>query len=174
VVITSAENLLKEIFTIKGSGTFIKYHRIKNTSDPATINKKKMKALLEDAFGKKLLDTYFEGQFKEIIYEKDYEGVAIMKEVQGIPYLDKFAVAKAYQGTGLGKSLWNEVIRSYPSLLWRAAATNPFNEVYIRYCDGMIKGTEWIVFWKNLEMDKVIPCIDEIMNREKTMITVSP
>ncbi|MFH1317338.1 MAG: hypothetical protein ABII01_07495 [Candidatus Woesearchaeota archaeon] len=170
VVITSAENLLREIFTIKGSGTFIKYHSIESTSDPDNLSKEKIKSLLEDSFGKKLCDDYFQNGIIDIIYEKNYEGIGILKKVNNIPYLDKFAVAKFRQGTGLGKSIWDHIIKKYPKLVWRSHPDNPFNLIYNKYSDGVVKKTGWFIYWNNLEDSEIISVINEVANIKKTLI----
>ncbi len=170
VTITSAENLLKEIFTIKGSGTFIKYHVINSTPDINKLDKEKIKWVLEDSFRKKLVDNYFENGITGVFYQEDYEGVAIMKEINGIPYLDKFSVARFRQGTGLGKSIWNKVIKKYPKLIWRAAVDNPFNVTYMKNCDGMIKNPQWCVYWRNLSHDEIMSSVKLVLDKEMTMI----
>ena len=162
VVVTSAEDLLKEIFTIKGKGTFIKYHVLKSVQSPEDINQKKLRLLIENAFQKKLIDPYFKQKFKTIIYQKEYEGVAIVQEITGIPYLDKFAVGKLFEGTGLGTTLWQKVCRKYPKLVWRAHPKNPLNRFYLRECDGCIKDDAWHVYWRQLnwqEIRKVVPLV---------------
>ncbi|MFH1590782.1 MAG: hypothetical protein ABIC95_02540 [archaeon] len=171
VVITSAQNLLQEMFTIKGSGTFIKYHLLKSADGTDDVDTKRLKALLEDSFGKELVDGYFDNGIKEIIYEQDYEGVAIVKEIEGIPYVDKLAVLKSCQGTGLGKSLWLKVKAKYDRFILRAAPDNPFNGFYAQECQGMVKG-DWHVYWENLRLDEVVTAIPQIMALEKTVVDV--
>jgi len=171
VVITSARNLLKEIFTIKGSGTFIKYHEICYVEDLNRLDKGKAKSAIESAFSKTMVDGYFENGIKAAFFEKNYEGIAIMKEVNGIPYLDKFAVAKPYQGTGLGKSLWMEITKRYPGFLLRAALDNPFNPFYTKHCDGMMKKNGWIIYWKNLSFQDAMSRVNTISEIKKTLIT---
>lgn len=170
VVITSAHDLLKEIFTVKGSGTFIKYHEIFSTPDINTLDIRKIKWLLENTFEKKLTSDYFESTIEEIFYQKDYEAVAIIKKVNNIPYLDKFAVTNPLQGTGLGKSLWLEVNKKHLKLIWRANPHNPFNTFYVKNCDGMKKGPNWIVYWKNLSDDELLSSIKAVENLKKTLI----
>jgi acetylglutamate kinase len=174
VVITSAENLLKEIFTIKGSGTYMKYHMIKDTTNVKDLDLVKAKELLEDAFDKKLVEGYFDDpSIKEIIYEKDYDGIALIKDLDGMAYLDKLAVSKFNQGTGLGKSLWNEMMSKYKTLLWRATPKNPFNSFYMKKCDGMIKYENWYFYWINLPESKIIPYAKKVIALPKTMIAES-
>lgn len=168
VVITSAKNLLKEIFTIKGSGTFIKYYHIHSTK--TDFDTAKLKDLLETSFDKKLVDDYFDKEIVEVFYEDNYEGAAIIKNIDGIDYLDKFAVTKFRQGSGLGKSLWTEVLKKHASLIWRASRDNTIKSFYEKNADGMIKKNEWTIFWKNIDDDKLIQIVNKVASLEKTMI----
>ena len=176
VVITSAENLLKELFTVKGCGTFIKYHVIHTTDKLSELDLPKVKFLLEDAFQKTLVDDYFKdaSKFKRIIYQKDYEGIVILKEINGIPYLDKFAVLRSCSGNGLGKTLWLETLKHYPKMIWRAAAKNPFNGFYYGQSDGTVKTPEWHVFWRNLDEAELLSAVKAATQLPKTLLEVSP
>ncbi len=160
VVITSAENLLKEIFTIKGSGTFIKNYEIKSTANAGGEEKKKLEQLIENSFGKKLVDGYFDSGIKEVLFHTGFEGVAVIKELNGLNYLDKFAVAKHCQGTGLGTSLWDELEKKYKSFVWRAKTENEVNKFYAEKCDGMMKKEEWNIYWKGIGEKKVLGAVE--------------
>lgn len=170
VVVTSAEDMLKEIFTIKGHGTFIKHHQLEFTHKLSPTHKKKIKLLLENAFNKMLVPHYFSQAFKSIIYQKDFEGVAIIQEILGVPYLDKFAVAKLYEGTGLGKSLWQKTIQKFPTLVWRATPNNPLNSFYCRECDGCIKFENWHIYWTGIPHEKIMPLIEAVRNKPATLM----
>ena len=170
VVITSPHNLLKEIFTIKGSGTFIKYHKIKSCSGFSKLNKDKIKSLLEDSFGKQLSPGYFDDKVKEVLYQKDYDGIAVIKSVDEIPYLDKFAVAKHCQGTGLGKSLWQELVKKNPKMVWRSNPNNTINTFYTKNCNGMIQKNLWNIYWRNLEENEIINIVDLVAKKESTLV----
>jgi acetylglutamate kinase len=168
-IFTSPQNLLKEIFTIKGSGTFVKKYVIAATSKVADLDLDRLKQLLEDAFDKHLVDDFFEEKIKMILFEKNYEGVAIIKKVRGIPYLDKIAVAKTSEGTGLGRSLWQKVFELYPKLIWRSAPSNPMASFYLRECDGCIKFAKWHVYWRNLEDHEIFPAVKKVVEIRSTM-----
>ncbi|MFH1849411.1 MAG: hypothetical protein ABH879_04460 [archaeon] len=170
VVITSAMDLLKEMFTIKGRGTYIKFHKIEATGDIETLDKARLRKLLEDAFDKVLAEDYFSSEFREVFYQQDYEAVAIIKDVNGVPYLDKFATAKFCQGTGLGKSLWAQLAKKYPALVWRADPDNPANSFYCNVCDGMVKKQEWHIFWKGIDTECISPIIGDVNRLERTML----
>ena len=176
VVITSATGLLKEMFTIKGSGTFIKYHEIssKTTIDDDMIEN--IILLLEGSFKKKVKSTYLKklknvNEKYSIIFENNYEGCAITKQLSdSIFYLDKFAVHPIRQGTGLGKSIWSKLLSKYPKIMWRAKADNSFNVFYAKECDGLIKYKEWWVFWKGITLKDAMNHIDDIRSLKDTMI----
>ncbi len=170
VVVTSAEDLLQEIFTVKGKGTFIKHHVLKTTSNSEEFNQKKIANLLENAFQKKLTLRYFKQKFKAVVYQKEYEGVAIIQEVAGVAYLDKFAVGKLYEGTGLGKTLWQKICRQYPKLVWRANPSNSLNRFYLRECDGCMKFDTWHVYWRQLDWQDIRKVVPLVLNRKPSLI----
>jgi|GEM_PF-1096682 len=168
-IFTSSKNLLQEIFTIKGRGTFVKKYMIAATSRISDLDTHRLKKLLETAFGKVLVDDFFEEKIKMVVYEKNYEGVAIIKKVKGIPYLDKIAVDKTEEGTGLGRSLWQKVAELYPKLIWRATTVNPLNSFYLRECDGCMKFSKWIVYWRNLDEADILPAVRKVLEVRTTM-----
>lgn len=169
VIITSAENLLKEIFTTKGMGTFIKSFTLYMASSYEDVYPKRIKTLLETAFDKILAKDFFEEDPYRIYYEKNYEGVAIIQEIGEVPYLDKFAVSKLCEGTGLGKSLWIKVIDKFPSLIWRATPENPLNSFYLRECEGCLKYPTWHVYWRGLEEHDIFPTVKQVLEKPKTL-----
>ncbi len=156
VEVCSAENILQELFTVKGSGTFIRYGGsfiIKK--DFKDVNTQKIKKLLEESFCKMLVEDYFKHPIECVIVDKDYTGVMIIKKIQGTPYLDKLAIAKSAQGNGLAKAMWSFVKMKYPSLIWRSSVNNPINNWYFKNCDGVEKSSSWIIFWYNLDRNTV-------------------
>jgi hypothetical protein len=169
-IFTSADHLLQEIFTIKGSGTYIKMHKILATSKVRELDTKRLRVLLEDAFSKNLVDDFFSEKFKMIFYEKDYEGVAIIKNLKGIPYLDKLAVSPISEGTGLGKSLWLALSNAYPKLIWRSSPKNPLNSFYLRECHGCMKFPKWQIYWRNLEEEEILPSVKRVLDIRSTMV----
>jgi len=168
-VITHATHLLKEIFTVKGHGTFIKRFAILSTTKIKEVDQTKLTQLIENAFKKRLVDGYFDHKFKTIVYEKHYEGAAIVKMIEGIPYLDKIAVTQAAEGTGLGRTLWNKISEQYPTLIWRSTTINPMNAFYFRECDGCIKGNRWIVYWRNLPEAAILPMVHRVSTIPPTL-----
>lgn len=114
------------------------------------LDKSRLKGLIERGFGKTLVEGYFASEPRMVILGGDYEGVAIIRSLEGIPYLDKFAVLPESQGRGIGGRIWKTIKELNPSLLWRAAEANPCNCWYERNSDGSERHGEWIVYWYNL------------------------
>jgi acetylglutamate kinase len=170
IVITSALNLLKEIFTVKGSGTFIKSYNIYSMNKFDASSKAKTKKLLEDAFDKTVVDRYFEEEFQEIFYEENFDGIAVIKEINGVAYLDKLAVSKYRQETGLGSFLWYELTKKYNKLIWRVDPKNPLNSFYAKKSTGFLKEEEWNVYWINLDRENIFETVDQVMTLPKTVV----
>jgi acetylglutamate kinase len=168
VVITSSENLLPELFTVKGKGTMLKYNEIYAGHEYDEIGKDNIKFLLEDAFGKKLKHNFFDEKPLEIIYEKKLEGLAILKKVGEFNYLDKFAVKKESQGKAIGKSIWLAICQNHPSFIWRANPANPINSFYQKNCDGFAKAGNWIVYWNGIETTQINSAISAAVNKESS------
>lgn len=117
----------------------------------AGLDRSKIRKLLESSFGKKLSEGYFDGEIRLVILDRDYKGIAVVREIDGIPYLDKFAVAPEYQSNGVGKRIWNQLVEESPSFIWRASENNPINGWYSLKGDGSRKSGKWIVFWCKID-----------------------
>ncbi|MEK7867590.1 MAG: acetylglutamate kinase, partial [Planctomycetota bacterium] len=78
VTIASAENLLKELFTAKGAGTFVKLgSRIREVHSWRGVNVDRTRRLIERSFGKPLTRGYFRRPVKYVFYEENYKGCAV-------------------------------------------------------------------------------------------------
>ncbi len=124
------------------------------------INQQRFKELLEDAFGKKLIKDYFTyakpNAIMVIEKENQYVGTIVAEAVgNSVQYLDKIAIAKASQGNGIGKKLWEEFGAQSKKLIWRAKENNPINAFYQRKCDGFQKVGDWIMYWKGLSQEEL-------------------
>lgn len=149
VSITSPDHLAKELFTHRGAGTLVRRgEKVIVHDDFSTIDAARLRALLEECFGKKLDDAYFQTKKPWRIYlSESYRATAILTMEGGVPYLDKFAVTNEAQGEGIGGSIWQRFRRETPKLFWRARAQNPVNAWYAQNADGLYKTSEWWVFW---------------------------
>ncbi len=170
ISITSAPYLLKEIFTVKGNGTFFKYYNFKFADNYRFIDNEKIIYTLENSFGKKLKDHYFEHSQNQIVYHEDYEAVALVDILNELNYLCKFAVLNYRSGTGLGAALWEELMLKYPRLIWRAKPSNAANNFYMKRCDGIQKNYDWNIYWKGYAINEVTPIIEKIRKKEETFI----
>ena len=135
----------------------------------SSLDLEKVKHLLEQSFGKKLVPGYFEEPVKHVIVDDEYKGIAIVKTVDGIPYLDKFAVDPDLQGNGIGKKLWAELKKVCPGFAWRASVNNPINGWYEKNSGGSETRGKWKIFWHNIEAEKVP--LDRISEKPETLLS---
>jgi acetylglutamate kinase len=152
VSITSPDHLAKELFTHRGAGTLVRVgERVNRFDDFTSIDKERLRALLERCFGRQLDADYFEKKKPYRIYLADsYRATAIFTG-EGMPYLDKFAVTTEAQGEGIGGSIWARIKRDIPTFFWRSRATNPINEWYAEKADGSFKTDTWVVYWSGTQ-----------------------
>ncbi len=152
--------LLRELFTVSGAGTLIrKGSRIERHAGFGAIDAARLRALVESAFGKQLVDGAFERGVDRIYLEENYMGVAMFAPSPVAPYLSKFAVERRAQGEGIGTDLWSVIARDYPSFFWRARPDNPITPWYAKQCDGLVRFREWHVFWRGLPPEQIAPAI---------------
>lgn len=129
-----------------------KQYQIVMTTSLSEEGKKKAVLAIEDAFGKKLLGgtSYFEkGDILAVFHEIGFLGVGVVKQVLGIPYLDKFAVMQECKGKGLGTTMLKEIITKYPTIMLRASTSNACaNSFYQKSCvfQWMEKVEEWNIY----------------------------
>ncbi|WP_010570271.1 hypothetical protein [Leptospira broomii] len=157
IAVTSAPSLLKELFTIKGSGTLIrKKNRIEFHETLSTLDPERLNGLVEEAFGKRLKEGFWNKNFAGILLESAYKGCAILQNTPWGTFLSKFAVNEIARGEGVGRDIWDAMLSKYPKIFWRARLENTISKWYTKECSGMQKEGVWIYFWIGLE-DKAIP-----------------
>jgi acetylglutamate kinase len=153
VSITRPAELAKELFTHRGSGTLLRLgEKVVRATQWKQLDLKKLRALIESGFGRKLMPDYFKRTKLHRAYvSQHYRAALIITLEDGVPHLDKFAVANDAQGEGLGAAAWTQMRGEVPRLFWRARPGNPVNDFYFDEADGCIKGEKWNVFWYGLE-----------------------
>ena len=155
-VIASPLNLLQELFTTRGSGTLM---RRAATIDHATrysdLKIKLLRDSIESAFEKPLSRDFFKRPMQHCFIETDYNAGAILTSLAGLPYLSKFWVMQVAKGEGIARDIWDEMCEEVPAFFWRSRMDNPFNEWYMRACDGMQISGDWRVFWRGLKAPEV-------------------
>jgi hypothetical protein len=159
--ITSPLNLLKELFTVKGAGTLIKLgSAVTRHRSYVNVETERLRKLLEASFGRALDSNFFERAPLAVYVEAEYRGAAVISHGTPVPYLSKFAVEPEAQGEGMGRDLWQAISRDYPALYWRGRPENPIASWYTSVCDGMVRLSEWNVYWRGIDT-KSIPDVIE-------------
>ena len=142
-------------------------------SERSYLDKARLAALIEAAFGRTLKRSYLATSFSRAYIFRPYRGaVIILRDQSGISYLDKFAVAPEFRGNGVAKKLWQHAAAANPRLYWRARATNPVCEWYKTLVtkpgfvsDGWRREGSWIVFWRGLGAYEVETCVQRALER---------
>ena len=147
---------------------------------PSTVNMERVRVLLENSFRRNLdMSEYFrrlQHNFAGVVIAGNYSGCAILTwerveksrfgrhvnlkaSNKPVPYLDKFAVAKQYQGeSGLASVIFsaikNEVFGS--GFVWRSRKTNIVNKWYFGRSVGTWKlpNSEWTMFWTTSDVER--------------------
>lgn len=153
-------HLLRELFTVGGAGTLIrKGSRIEVHRDLQSIDRARLRGLIQSAFGRVLNDVALDRDIESLYVEESYLGAALMTETPVGAYLSKFAVDRAAQGEGIGGDLWAALTRDYRAFFWRARPTNQITPWYAKNCDGLARFPEWHVFWRGLGLSEIEPAI---------------
>ena len=172
VSITRPEELAKELFTHKGSGTLVRRgERVLRATAWNELDLPRLRALVESAFGRRLLPDYFDRtRLLRAYVSENYRAAVILTEEDGETYLDKFAVLDEAQGEGLGRAVWQVMREETPRLFWRSRRGNPVNAFYFAECDGCIKQPRWKVFWYGMDdLADIERCIDHCRVRPATL-----
>ncbi len=171
--ITSPLDLLRELFTVRGAGTLLKTgSSILRSQSYAGLDSARLLGLVETAFGRSVKPEFFERRTLDVYYEEGYRGAAIVQPgvEPGSAYLTKFAVVKTAQGEGLGRELWEAVVRDYPVLYWRARAQNPIAAWYAGQCDGMHRVGDWWIYWRGVPFERVPELCKDALQRPYDLI----
>jgi len=155
-IIASPLNLLAELFTTRGSGTLIRRAAtITSGKSFKAFSKPKLTKAISDAFGHSLSPEFFNRDLYAGFVETDYRGGALFTQLAGLPYLSKFWVGQAARGEGIGRDIWDAACADIPAFFWRSRLGNPFNDWYMRQCDGMQRSGPWRVFWLGLDAPEI-------------------
>src|SRR5688500_983989 len=172
VSITRPEELAKELFTHKGSGTLVRRgERVLRATSWDELDLPRLRVLIESAFGRRLLPDYFDRtRLLRAYVSENYRAAVILTREDGETYLDKFAVLDEAQGEGLGRAVWQVMREETPRLFWRSRRGNPVNAFYFAECDGCIKQPRWKVFWYGIDdLADISRCIEHCRERPATL-----
>ncbi len=165
IQIASPENLLAELFTLKGKGTFVHNSNLKYSHHTSFegLNKPKLKTLIEDALGSELVPDYFNATKPSSVLlcttpRGEYVGVFVLQEQSAVPgaaYIDKMAVAQGYRGNGIGETLMSNAKDTSEKLFWRADPKKHANNGWFHTKYGTLLGMQggWNIYHVGLGTD---------------------
>lgn len=153
VSITKPDELAKELFTHRGSGTLVRRgEMIRVHRSWKTLKLDRLRTLIESSFGRRLVPDYFERTKVWRVYcSEHYRAAIVLTRENGLVHMDKFAVSDDAQGEGLGRAIWQVMRAEQPQLFWRSRRDNPINEFYFANAEGAVKDARWTVFWYGLD-----------------------
>ena len=155
-IMASPLNLMRELFTTRGSGTLMRRGApLLVVKDLKRLKKGRLKTSITESFGKSLKPDFFKRPIKSAIIERDYRGGAIMTDMEGLPYLSKFWVSREARGEGIGRDIWEAMIANNEKVFWRSREENSFNKWYMKMCHGMQMVDGWRVFWRGLDASEI-------------------
>lgn len=161
ISVVSPNNLMRELFTVKGAGSLVQLgSKIKRFEDWEGIDPRSLRRLLEMSFEKSIRDEFFKEKFDRIYIEENYMGAAVIKNCRDMHYLSKFAVGTEARGLGIGRDLWQEILRNHRGIFWRSNPDKFISHWYTKQCDGMHRDKNWTVFWKGIDRHKINDAID--------------
>jgi acetylglutamate kinase len=162
VSITSVDSLARELFTHRGDGTLIrKGEQILEFDCFDKVAKERARHLLETSFDRHLKSDYFDHLAIECILASESFGAMaiVLRGVDGIPYLDKFAVTPEAQGAGLGAAVWQALVKRCPKLYWRSRVDNPVTQWYFEQTESSFTEKQWVAFTRGLkDFEKIRRC----------------
>jgi acetylglutamate kinase len=154
VSITSVDSLARELFTHRGAGTLIRRgERILELDHFEELAREQARHLLETSFQRTLKPDYFDDLPIECVLVSESFGAmaVVLRGVDGIPYLDKFAVTPEAQGAGLGAAVWQALMQRCPKLYWRSRVDNPVTAWYFEQSDSSYTEKQWVAFTRGLK-----------------------
>ena len=161
--ITGPFDLLKELFTVKGGGTVIRRGTaITKASSYAELDRERLQRLIESSFGRVLRPDIFSRPLLAAYIAPEYHGAALIEPSPVAAILSKFVVDPVAQGEGMGRDIWQAMIRDQPAVIWRARSNNPICSWYAWQCDGMVRRGYWTVYWRGVEPE-MVPQVVELM-----------
>lgn len=163
ISITKPSDLLLELLTDQGSGTFVgKGQKISITKDINDVFTD-FSTLIKEVFDSSLPKGYEEKVIEKVYFTVDHLSFGIVTRLSnGTTYLDKLAVSPQLQGRGVGESLWYRIAKDYPVLVWRSHVNNRYATWYHRHADIMKRSGEWILFGKGIDFNELESMAEEI------------
>jgi len=175
--VTRPDELAKELFTHRGSGTLVRRgEQIRTFSSWRRVDTGRLRGLIESSFGRTLTEDYFHTTKPLRIYlSEHYRAAIVLTREGGLTYMDKFVVTEEAQGEGLGRAIWQVMRAEHPQLFWRSRRGNAVNEFYFANSDGAVKDAHWTVFWYGMPgWDQVRGAVDLARTKPATLVPSAP
>lgn len=162
--VTAPNNLLHELFTVKGAGTLIKQGSlIEVHRSYAGVDRARLGTLLSETFERTLKAEFFERDPLGVYIEQGYRGAAVVSASGHGSYLTKFVVDRLAQGLGIGRDIWEAVTRDHERLFWRARPQNPITQWYDTQCHGLVRTPKWNVYWRGIDHARIPAVVEEAL-----------
>jgi acetylglutamate kinase len=174
VSITSVGSLARELFTHRGAGTLIrKGEEIIEFSEFTPELREETTRLLEQSFGRRLSGDYYDDLPIECVLASESFGAMaiVLRGVDGVPYLDKFAVTPEAQGAGLGAAVWQALVHRCPRLYWRSRTRNPVTPWYFDQADASFTSDHWVAFSVGIDdFEQLRRCREDSLDRPESWV----
>jgi acetylglutamate kinase len=165
ISITKPSELLLELLTDEGSGTFVGKGQKIITAHSITDVFADLSGVIREVFGKSLPKGYEKQPMKRVYFTTDLLAFGIVTSLaDGTPYLDKLAVSSQLQGRGIGQNLWYRITKDYPTIVWRSHIDNRYATWYHRHADIMKRQGEWILFGRGVDFATLEALEQELVN----------
>jgi acetylglutamate kinase len=171
--ITTPDEMAKELFTHRGSGTLVRRgEQVLSFDSWDGVDTGRLRGVVESSFGRRLVPDYFERTRPHRVYVSEHYRAAIVLTRAGeLTYMDKFAVGEEAQGDGLGRAMWEVVRAENPSLFWRSRRGNGVNTFYFANADGTRKEGDWTVFWYGItDWQAIRFAVEHAVSRPATLV----
>ncbi|MCI5043706.1 MAG: acetylglutamate kinase [Aquisalinus sp.] len=175
VSITKPQELVRELFTHGGSGTYVRQGEgVVDYADKSAIQADRLSGVIEESFGRTLTPNWWDNlEMNAAIISEQYRAAAIVSRLPGaeVPYLDKFAVAESARGEGLAKAVWQRLEQNVPRFFLRSRINNSFNDFYYTHTDGAVRRGNWIVFWRgDIDLVSAAQTVDQIASLPESFL----
>jgi len=129
--------------------------------------------LMRQSFGRTLKPDYFDNLPVEIILASESFGAMaiVLKGVDGVPYLDKFAVTPEAQGAGMGAAVWQSLVHHCRQLYWRSRADNPVTQWYYEKAHASYRKDRWVAFSRGIhDFAQIRRCKEDCLSRPESWV----
>ena len=141
--------------------------------EEARLFRADLKDLLEQSFQRRLHDSYFDDLPLEYVLMSESGGAAavVLRGIDGLPYLDKFAVTPEAQGSGLGAAVWQHLVQLCPQLYWRSRISNPVTQWYFDQADSSMRKGGWVAFSNGItDYTQLQRCTEDSLGRVESWV----